>query len=140
MPGSKDWSIDFDELEYNEMFEKYLNPEKFRELQKLLDGVYEVHPIEEVKTARRYIVEEVSNIINHNSQWRSHPLRVTSKFSTGTIKFTIKYFGSLYHDPVKHNVTTVVGSVDERFDDYHREHEHEDTHTVIRINIKLKDQ
>ena len=139
--ASKQWEITRAELRREPILKNRLyNAEKYAELNEQLQQVAERFAgWEDVKTLTRMVVEETTNIINHNKTWEAGPLKVRSKFNddTGNIKLEILYAGHEYYDPDKTKLQTVIGSAGE-FAEYTRDVDFGNDGTQITLKIRLK--
>ena len=136
---SKQWTIVRSDLKHEATIGKLYSEIKFQELNKLFDYVStKFDDDENLKTALRGTVEEVTNIIQSNKSWHEDTLTVRSEMNANTrlVKIHIFYKGDEYYDPELNKITTVIGSISE-FQKYERQNKIENGFTHIRITIQL---
>ncbi len=119
---SKEWKVSRTELYRHPIFKhKWHNAQKMAELSSQIEQVNKKSEYDDlVQKMCRKIMEEVANIIQHNSSWND--LAVQTKYNTsGTnFRFRMKYDGGQYYDPVKNNLKNVHGPYIHKFKKYIR--------------------
>lgn len=108
---AKQWDIDRSEVKTESAVGNRLYTERFEELYQQLEHVVNVHNgLENAKTLKRKVMEEVVNVVQHNKSWIW--LKVRSEYSqeATNIKITIMYSGNDYYDPEENKVSNVIGS------------------------------
>lgn len=140
---AKQWEINRSEVKTEPAVGNRLYTERFNELYEQLEHVVNAHNgLENAKTLKRKVMEEVVNVVQHNKSWMW--LKVRSEYSqeATNIKITIMYSGNDYFDPEENKVTNVIGSGGV-FAEYTRKVERKtdengDTYIWIQLQIKPK--
>lgn len=117
--ATKQWEVqksDFKKISYSKDNSQHIYNynSKYKDLYGFFKSAREKYPEkhqELIKTISRSIVEEISNIIKHNKTWNKMKVRTTINSSRKRFEVCIKYDGTEYYDPAKHNINNVVGSV-----------------------------
>ena len=137
---SKQWELKRAEVKViGGYFGKLSCPAKFNEFYRQIDFVRSPFPNSEVvKTLTRKIVEEVTNIVEHNRSWNTIRVRTKLNSSETRFKAEISYDGGEYYDPETNDIRNVIGSIS-RFKDYKRSVTIDTTPSLmvtIKINIE----
>ena len=89
--------------------------------------------LEQAKTLARVVVEEVSNIVQHDLDWSEIKVNMEYSNQADNIKIVIIHDGT-YFEPEDTNITNVIGSKD-MFQEYSRELE---IGADVRIRLQVK--
>lgn len=99
-----------------------------------LDHIVErFNHLEQAKTLARVVVEEVSNIVQHDPDWSEIKVNMEYSNQADNIKIVIIHDGT-YFEPEVENITNVIGSKDV-FQEYSRDHE---IGADVRIRLQVK--
>lgn len=112
--NGKKWTANKADFTEDAELRKVYNNDKYRELGKLLEGMCNIWPGDErVKTLKRKVLEEVSNIIQHNKTgWSKISVWTGVNPSKTKLQIEIWYDSDSYYDPEKFNNINVMGSTD----------------------------
>lgn len=141
MAAAKQWEARKSDFPDCPILGKPYNAEKYNELYKQFDRVNQhFDQNQRIIAHSRMIVEEVSNIIERNSEWQAKAdskIRVRTEFNGDKtiFKTDIIYDGTEYYDPEKKNITNVVGSKG-FFKKYERTYKIENNE--VRINVRIE--
>ena len=143
MSGGKTWKATRKDFKREPgLFNKLYNPVKISELRTLLKGTEAVFKSNElVKKMCRKVMEEVTNIIEHNKTWNDISVSSNSNTSNSRCKIKIKYDGDEYYDPEKEQNNNVMGFSIKKFigeEGYKREYEIKQAEHEVIIDLNFK--
>lgn len=136
--SGKKWEALKSDFPANEAIGKPYNAEKYRSLNILLAGMCAHWKGDQrVITLKRKILEEVSNIIQHNqTDWNNIGVRTAINNSQTTLKIEIYYDSTDYYDPKHFKNSNVIGST-HLFGQYERESETVGKSTTIKLSFQF---